>query len=240
MEQQIRKVPWKVVIPVSIVVILILLIFLFRVTKVTVEGNTFFSEEVVASEVCNTFWDKNTISAFVKNHLGFSAELPYVREYEITYPGMNHIHIKLYEKKIVAGIAYMSQYVYFDKDGTVLKSTNEKLPDIPLFETKTMTTFTLYETVQMEDEDLLAQIMNLSQLFQHYEVTWDSVVFDRKNAAYLYTGDIRVSLGKKSAYDEEIAALSSVLKTALEKNLSGEIDMTNHHFGGDIILKKNK
>ena len=103
-----------------------------------------------------------------------------------------------------------------------------------------MTTFTLYEAVQMEDEDLLAQIMNLSQLFQHYEVTWDSVVFDSKNAAYLYTGDIRVSLGKKSAYDEEIAALSSVLKTALEKNLSGEIDMTNYHFGGDIILKKNK
>ncbi len=238
MERQMNKIPWKLVIPLTAVVIVALLLFIFRVTEVTVEGNTFFSQEVVASEVCNTFLDKNTISAFVKNHLGFTKKLPYVREYEITYPSINHIHIKLYEKKIVAGIAYMSQYVYFDKDGTVLKSTNEKLPDIPLFETRTMTTFTLYEKVQMEDEDLLAQIMNLSQLFQHYEVSWDSVVFDSKNAAYLYTGDIRVSLGKKDGYDQEISALSSVLKTALEKNLAGEIDMTNYFFGGDIILKK--
>ncbi len=240
MEQQSNKIPWKIVIPISAAVILILLIFLFRVTEVTVEGNTFFSEEVVASEVCNTFLDKNTISAFVKNHLGFTADLPYVREYEISYPGINHIHIKLYEKKIVAGIAYMSQYVYFDKDGTVLKSTNEKMPDIPLFETKTMTTFTLYEKVQMEDEELLGQIMNLSQLFQHYNVTWDSVVFDSKNAAYLYSGNIRVNLGKKSGYDQEISAISSVLKTALENNLAGEIDMTSYQFDGDIILKKNK
>lgn len=235
-----KKIPWKLVIPLSGIGIMILLIFLFRVTEITVEGNTFFSEEVVAQEVCSTFLDKNTISAFIKNHLGFTKKVPYVREYEITYPGIHQIHIKLYEKKIVAGIAYMSQYVYFDKDGTVLKSTNEKIPEIPLFETKTMTTFTLYEKVQMEDEELLGQIMNLSQLFQHYNVSWDAVVFDTKNAAYLYTGDIRVSLGKKTAYDEEISAVSSVLKTAEEKKLAGEIDMTNYQFGADIILKKNK
>lgn len=235
-----KDIPWRIVIPVSAVCILTLLIFLFRVTAVTVEGNTFFSEEQVASEVCSTFLDKNTITAFIKNHLGFTAELPYVREYEITYPGIHEIHIKLYEKKMIAGISYMNQYIYFDKDGTVLKSTNEELPDIPLFETKTMTTFALYEKVEMEDAELLNQIMNLSNLFQHYKVSWDKVVFDNKNAAFLYTGDIKVSLGKKESYDEQISALSSVLATAKENRLSGEIDMTNYHVKGDIILKQNK
>lgn len=235
-----KNVPWRIVIPAITVCVIVLLVFVFRVTKVTVEGNTFFSEEVVASEVCNTFLDKNTISAFIKNHLGFTAKLPYVREYEVTYPGIHEIHIKLYEKKIIAGIAYMNQYIYFDKDGVVLKSTNEELPEIPLFETKTMTTFTLYDKVQMEDEDLLGQIMNLSNLFQHYKVSWDKVVFDSKNAAFLYTGDIKVSLGKKDSYDEQISALSSVLATAKEKQMAGEIDMTNYHIKGDIILKQNK
>ena len=122
----------------------------------------------------------------------------------------------------------------------MLKSTNEELPEIPLFETKTMTTFTLYDKVQMEDEDLLGQIMNLSNLFQHYKVSWDKVVFDSKNAAFLYTGDIKVSLGKKDSYDEQISALSSVLATAKEKQMAGEIDMTNYHIKGDIILKQNK
>ncbi len=240
MRNRMKNVPWRIVIPASVVGIVALLVFLFRVTVVTVEGNTFFSEEVVASEVCSTFLDKNVITAFIKNHLGFSTNLPYVREYEISYPGRHEIHIKLYEKKIIAGIAYMNQYIYFDKDGIVLKSTNEELPDIPLFETKTMATFTLYEKVQMEDEGLLNQIMNLSGLFQHYEVTWDRVVFDSKNAAFLYTGEVRISLGKKDSYDEQISALPSVLATVQENNFSGEIDMTNYHVKGDIILRQDK
>lgn len=235
-----KNIPWKIVVPIGILFVFVLLLLLFRVTKVTVEGNTFFSEEVVASEVCGTFLDKNTISAFVKNRLGFTAELPYVRECEITYPGMHEIHIKLYEKKIIAGISYMNQYIYFDKDGTVLRSTNEEIPDIPLFQTKKMTTFTLYDKVQMEDEGLLGQILNLGNLFQHYEVVWDKVVFDEENAAFLYAGNIKVSLGKKESYDEQVSALSSVLETAREQNLSGEIDMTNYRVKGDIIFDQTK
>ena len=54
-----------------------------------------------------------------------------------------------------------------------------------------MTTFSLYEKVQMEDEALLSRIMNLSGLFQHYGVTWDRVVFDSDNAAFLYSGILK-------------------------------------------------
>ncbi len=240
MEQDMRKIPWKVVIPVAAVLVLGLLILIFRVTEITVEGNTFYSQDVVANEVCNSFLDKNTITSFVRHRLGFGTKLPYVRECEVSYPGVHRIHIKLYEKTIVAGIVYMNQYIYFDKDGMVLKSTNEALPEVPLFETNSVTTFTLYDQVKMEDTSLLEQIRNLSHLFQTYDVPWDRVVFDEKNAAYLYSGNVQVRLGKKDNYDQQISALSGVLKTSLEKNLSGEIDMTNYYFGGDIILKQNK
>lgn len=219
--------------------VVVLLAVLFRVTSITVEGNTLYSEETVISEVCNTILDKNTITAFIKNRLGFTTQLPYVREYEISYPGIHEIHIKLYEKKIIAGIDYMNQYIYFDKDGMVLRSTKEKLPDIPLFETKTMTTFTLYDQVHMEDEELLKQILNLANLFQHYEVVWDKVAFDDENAAYMYAGDVRIILGKKENYDEEISALSSVLDTVRTEKFSGSIDMTNYRVKGDIIFKKS-
>ena len=130
----------------------------------------------------------------------------------------------------------MNQYIYFDKDGMVLRSTSEELPDIPLFETKTMTTFTIYEEVKMEDEELLGQIMNLANLFQHYGVDWSRVVFDNNNAAYLYAGEIQVKLGKKDSYDEQISALSSVLAKAREEQLSGEIDMTNYQTCKTCIL----
>ena len=238
MQNQKRK-PWKLILLGVALFLVIIVVLTFRVTEITVEGNTFFSGQVVAEEVCNTFLDHNVVTSWIKRKLGFSPTIPYVREYQVTYPGIHKIHIKLYEKKMIAGIAYMNQYIYFDKDGMVLKSTKEKLADIPLFETKTMTTFALYEKVQMEDEALLSRIMNLSGLFQHYKITWDRVVFDSENAAFLYSGNIKVSLGKKDNYDEAIAALSDILKTAREQNLSCEIDMTTYEAGGDVILKKN-
>ena len=80
-----KNVPWRIVVPATAVGILLLIILLFQVTTVTVEGNTFFSEEVVASEVCGSFLDKNVIGSWLKNHLGFSAKLPYVREYAVSY-----------------------------------------------------------------------------------------------------------------------------------------------------------
>ena len=230
---------WKLIIPGIILALVLLIAAVFHVNEITVEGNTFFSQEVVAGEVCNTFLDHNVVSSWIKRKLGFCPTLPYVREYQVTYPGIHKIHIKLYEKKMIAGISYMNQFIYFDKDGVVLKSTQDEIKGIPLFETKTMTTFSLYEKVQMEDEALLSSIMNLSGLFQHYGVTWDRVVFDSDNAAFLYSGDIKVNLGKKDNYDEAIAALSDILKTAKEQKLSGEIDMSSYRAGGDVILKKN-
>jgi cell division protein FtsQ len=138
----------------------------------------------------------------------------------------------------VAGISYSNQYIYFDKDGMVLQSSDQPLEDIPLFEIKNLTTFTLYSKVQMEDEGLLEQILNLANLFQHYEVSWDKVEFDTNDEAYLYTGDIKVLLGKKDNYDQEISALSSVLEKITKNNRKGEIDMRNYKVKGDIILKK--
>ena len=121
----------------------------------------------------------------------------------------------------------------------VLQSTKRPAAGIPLFETKNLTTFTLYEKVQMEDEELLTQIMNLANLFQHYKIQWDKVQFDENDNAILTIGKIRVLLGKKDNYDEEISALSSVLENNSKKeNQEGTFDLRNHQVGGDIILER--
>lgn len=231
---------WKLIIPGIILALVLLIAAVFHVNEITVEGNTFFSQEVVAGEVCNTFLDHNVVSSWIKRKLGFCPSLPYVREYQVTYPGIHKIHIKLYEKKMIAGISYMNQFIYFDKDGVVLKSTQDEIKGIPLFETKTMTTFSLYEKVQMENEALLSRIMNLSGLFiALWGYMGPRLCLTVTIAAFLYSGDIKVNLGKKDNYDEAIAALSDILKTAKEQKLSGEIDMSSYRAGGDVILKKN-
>lgn len=92
---------WKLIIPGIILALVLLIAAVFHVNEITVEGNTFFSQEVVAGEVCNTFLDHNVVSSWIKRKLGFCPTLPYVREYQVTYPGIHKIHIKLYEKKMI-------------------------------------------------------------------------------------------------------------------------------------------
>lgn len=225
----------------GIVIVLLFCVFFFRVRKVTVEGNTYYSESDMITIFQEHFWEKNVLSFWVMDKCSLTPKLDFVREYEVSYPNVNEIHIKLYEKRIVAGIAYSNQYIYFDKDGMVLRSEQKPAAGIPLFETKNLTTFTLYEKVQMEDEALLGQIMNLANLFQHYKVKWDKVQFDEKNNAVLTIGKIQVLLGKKDNYDEEISALSSVLENnSAKENQEGTFDLRNYKVGGDIILKRIK
>lgn len=240
MEDRKLKYGKKWIVAASVFVLILFCLFFFRVKKVTVEGNTFFSETDMAEMFQSNILYKNVLTFWVMDKLSLTPEPEFVREYEISYPSVNEIHIKLYEKGIVAGIFYMNQYIYFDKDGMVLQSTQTPVEGIPLFETGTVTTFTMYQKVQMEDESLLSQIMNLSNLFQHYQIKWDKVQFNDANEAVLYSGMIKVKLGKKDNYDEEISALSSILETALRENMQGEIDLTNYAVKGTVILEQPK
>lgn len=239
MEGKLRK-NRKWLILAGVILIILFCAFLFRVKKVTVEGNTFYKETEMAEMFQSNILECNVLSFWLLDKLSLTPELAFVREYEVTYPSMNEVHIKLYEKTIVAGIAYTNQYIYFDKDGMVLQSTEKPIKGIPLFETKNLTTFTLYSKVQMEDDELLSQILNLANLFQHYGITWDKVQFNEKNEAFLYSGNIKVNLGKRENYDEQMSALSSVLKQALQKKMAGEIDLADYMVKGTVILSRPK
>ena len=122
----------------------------------------------------------------------------------------------------------------------VLRSSQKPLKGIPLFEIKNLTTFTLYSKIQMEDENLLEQILNLANLFQHYQVEWDTVQFNEKNEAFLYAGDITVKLGKRENYDEQISALASILTQAQEKKMKGTMDLTGYDVKGTVIFTEDK
>lgn len=222
----------------AVVAVIVFCIFFFRVKNVSIEGNTYYSQSQMAEMFQTSFLEKNILSFWLMDKLSLTPELDFVREYEISYPNPNEIHIKLYEKSIVAGIAYSNQYIYFDKDGMVLQSSNEAVGNIPLFETKSMTTFTLYKKVQMEDEGQLSQIINLANLFQHYNITWDRVQFGEGSEAYLYSGDIQVDLGKKDNYDEQISALSSILAQMQKEKRKGTIDMSGYEVKGTVIFKQ--
>ena len=238
-----KKTKWIVIF--CVIAVFVFCLLFFRVQKVSVEGNTYYSQSVMSEMFQKNIFEKNLLSFWIMDKLSLTPKLEFVREYEVSYPSPNEVHVKLYEKKIVAGISYNNQYIYFDKDGKQVKGQEREIGGkYYRFDendgSKTMTTFTMYEKVQMENEELLSQILNLANLFSHYQIKWDKVEMNEKDEAVLYSGKVKVLLGKKDNYDEQVSALASILETAKKQGGSGEIDMRNYKVKDDIIFKKSE
>jgi cell division protein FtsQ len=210
---------------------------LFQVREVTIEGNTYHTKEEVEQMFFGKALDKNAITFFLREFMGIKKELPFVREYDVSYIGIGKVGIKIYEKTIVAGVQYMNEFIYFDKEGLVLESTHEKKVDIPIFNVAGLTDFTLYSKVQINNEAALDRMLKISDLLIHYNLKAERILFDSQNEPIMYSGDIKILMGKQEDYDNAMQALQSVIMTARRKNIAGEIDLTNYKVGDNIIIK---
>ena len=230
----------KLLIIVAVIAGLTLFVFFgLRITTVKVEGTKIYSEQEIKQSVfARRFSDNALIFSIYRRMYGIN-KLPFVEDIEVSYEGMHTVKLHVYDKTISGCIRYMGQYVYFDKDGTVLQSMKEKKEDVPVVTGIRFGTFTVGEAFQVKEKSLFKTIMNLSQLIGHYNIPVKRIhVADDR--IQLYSGDIRVDLGKKEMYDDEMSALSSVLETARREKLKGTIDMRNFKSGDKIILKTSK
>lgn len=223
----------------GVVLLLILVFFLaFRITSVKVTGNTYYTDEEIKEHVMNGILEQNSLFLYLKCQYVGVEELPFVEKITITRKGNDKVVIRVYEKNLTASVKYMGQYVYFDKDGIVLESLSEPLEGVPCIEGISFDGFVLYEKLQVEEEGIFKRILDLSQLLEKYELQVEEIRFARDNEVVLRSGNVRVFLGNREFYDEQIVALSEIFPKALEQNLSGDIDMENYEVGDKVILKQ--
>lgn len=229
----------KLFIGVGVLAAICLFIFFgLRIEHVKVEGTEIYTQEEIKQSVFTRKYSDNELFFMIYEKLYGINKLPFVEDIEVTFENRNTVTLRVYDKAISGCIKYMGQYVYFDKDGTVLQSMEEKKEGVPVVTGIKFGTFTVGKVFRVKDESLFATIMNLSQLITHYDIDVERLHMEEGNVV-LYSGGIKVILGKKSLYDDEMSALSSVLDTAGKKKMKGTIDMQNFRVGDKIALKQD-
>ena len=207
-----------------------------RITDVKVEGGEIYSDQEVISSAMSDKYSYHTLYFLAKSKLGHVSCLPFVQEIDVEWKSPSAVVLHVYDKTISGCVKYMGQYIYFDKDGVVLQSLAEPMDGVPVVTGIKFGKFTLNEAFEVKDASLFETIMNLSRLIKHYKVQVDQIKFDGKNVT-LYSGKVEVYLGQKDFYDDDMAALASVLKKTNKKGLAGTINMENFNSGDRIILK---
>ncbi len=223
---------------VIIAAVLILFAGVFRTEKITVEGVSYYTEAEFLEKISSETARKNTLLFRYEQFRHGETRVPYIEHYDIHTEGKNVIRIQVYEKILVGCVKVMGQYLYFDKDGYVTESSEERLPNVPLVKGLEFDRIVLYEKLKIQKDELYDVILNITKLVREYEIPAQCIIFNGKGEVELEVGDNSVSMGKRAAYDLQIQKLADILPSVSGRKLY--INLSGYEGGSEDIIAKPK
>lgn len=185
----------------------------FTVENVVVEGNELYSSTQIENMVLNDEYSWNSLYVDLKYRFVDIGEVPFVDTMEVSLDNLHTVHIKVYEKGML-GYLYINsigQNAYFDKDGFVVETSTEVIDGVPKITGISCEEVVLYEKLQLENSDILRDLLNLTQTLKKYNLLPDEIQYDSNMEPVLYYGTIQVKIGSEDNLSQKVVRLSIIL-----------------------------
>ena len=185
----------------------------FTVENVVVEGNELYSSTQIENMVLNDEYSWNSLYVDLKYRFVDIGEVPFVDTMEVSLDNPHTVHIKVYEKGML-GYLYINsigQNAYFDKDGFVVETSAEVIDGVPKITGISCEEVVLYEKLQLENSDILRDLLNLTQTLKKYNLLPDEIQYDSNMEPVLYYGTIQVKIGSEDNLSQKVVRLSIIL-----------------------------
>lgn len=210
----------------ALVLIIFIVAFSISINKITITGNSWYTSEQIESILFPNTLSRNSLYCFIKQNVSEKESIPFIQDYQIDFKSPFEVEIIVYEKSLVGYVEYMSSYMYFDKDGIVVESANERLDGIPLITGLSFGQITLNKKLPISNPNMFPQILNLTQVLSINEIRVDKIYFNSIGEASLYIGDVEVILGDSSNMNGKIAELKDMLPSI--KGLHGTLYLDSY------------
>lgn len=194
----------------------------YTVTTVYVEGNVHYTNEEIMEMVMGGRYGNNSLFLSMKYRDKGVENVPFIETMDVTIQAKDTIRITVYEKALAGYVSYLGLYVYFDKDGIVVETSQDPTPGIPQVTGLQFDHVVLHEKLPVENEEIFDEILNITQLLSKYSLTVDKIYFDQDYAVTLVFGEARVALGSSEDLEEKIMKLQYILP-----NLEGKKGILN-------------
>lgn len=185
----------------------------FTVENVVVEGNELYSSTQIENMVLNDEYSWNSLYVDLKYRFVDIGEVPFVDTMEVSLDNPHTVHIKVYEKGML-GYLYINsigQNAYFDKDGFVVETSTEVIDGVPKITGISCEEVVLYEKLQLENSDILRDLLNLTQTLKKYNLLPNEIQYDSNMEPVLYYGTIQVKIGSEDNLSQKVVRLSIIL-----------------------------
>ena len=204
----------------------LLMVKVFVVKNVKVEGNELYDENLIINTVLNDEYSWNSLYVFLKYTFSDTQQLPFIDTMEITMEDPQTLHIRVYEKGLL-GYLYIpaiGQNAYFDKDGIVVETSSRVIENVPRMEGLDCSTVVLYEKLPI-DNKLLKQLLTLTQTLKRAELEPDAIVYGVKNAPVLKYDNVSVNLGSMEYLTQKVERIKKILPKV--SDMSGTLHLEN-------------
>lgn len=204
------------------------------VKTVYVEGNVHYTEEEIKQMVMQGFWGNNSFYLGMKYRNKGVENIPFVDVMDVSVLAPDTIKIVVYEKALAGYMEFMDSFMYFDRDGYVVETSNVRTIGIPQVVGLKFDSVVLGEKIPVEDDSVFEKIMNLTNLLDKHEIRADKIYFQTDLDITLYIGELRVMLGKATDLEEKIMLLPSLLSHLTEKK--GVLHLENYTEDMDLTI----
>ncbi len=206
--------------------VLIFLWYNYSITTVTVSGNEHYTDEEIKDMVFTGPYSYNSLVLSVMYRNKSIKDIPFIEKMDVDIVSSDSVRINVYEKAVAGYVEYLGHYMYFDKDGIVVESSNRIIEGIPLVTGLSFDHVVLHEPLPVKKSSVFMTILSLTQLLGKYEITTDRIAFDSDGDITLYFGNARVSLGTDDYIDEKINEMHLLLPQL--QGYSGTLHMENY------------
>ncbi len=208
--------------------------------KFTLEfkGSERYTDEEMEKMFFGKESSKNAFLFVVKNLFYEKQSIPFIETYDFEMKSFGKFVITLYDKSVVGYVKYMSNNLYFDKDGIVVESSVKELEDVPQITGFKFDYFVLHEQLPTDNKNMFTHLLELTQLCTKYEIETDNINITSDGKMQLFVGDIRVDLGDGTMLNEKMLDLRDMYGELT--GISGVLNMEEYDYEDNgYILKKN-
>ncbi len=197
-----------------------------RVKHVVIEGVNHYSEEEIKEKLFVKPTDRITLLFYLRQKITKEKEIPFIEKLDYEMVDKNTIKIRVYEKLVIGCVEVMGGYMYFDKDGIIVESSNERVDGVPLILGLKYDQVMLHQPLKVQKSTLFDTILDMTKLIQSHKLSVQTIQFNSSYEVTLEANGSVVLLGSRDFYDEQLAALSSILEHAGNKKYT--FDLRNY------------
>ena len=206
----------------------------YSIKTVYVEGNVHYTQEEIKEIVMEGPLGTNSLYLSFKYRNKGVENVPFVDVMDVSVLAPDTIQITVYEKALAGYIEFMDSYMYFDRDGYIVETSNVKTLGVPWIVGLDFDHVVLGEKIPVEDDSVFASIMNITNLLDDAGLNADKIYFRSDLEVVLFFGDVRVMLGDADHLEEKIMVLPTFLEDLTGKK--GTLRMEDFTQEGDMIV----